>query len=290
VNQAHSEPESIPAPEPLQFGLQVMFIAMTVTSLWLAVFAWYGLHAAIFMVFFMAIPVFLESAYYGLQRWYLLGYTLFGTCVGLLWFAGLELQSAADVRAAAATAKSNRNFKQIQLALMQYHTAYQNYPPVVTFNAHGAPQHSWRALILSDMDRLDLASDYHLDEPWDGPRNAAVRKSYIPTFHSPTDWSRYGMTNYLAIVTPQARPGEKFAIVEMPNTGIESFEPRDISLDALLKIADQAAKRRRKSNLPALRILWAHDRIETVPLHALRRALEQNIPAPRSKFSPRGNS
>src|SRR6187402_3480661 len=90
--------QPVPPPPP-QFGLQAMFIALTIGSLWLAVFTWYGMHAAMVVVPFMFIAVFLESAIFGLQRWYLLGYAIFGMCVGMLWFASLNLQSPAVMRA-----------------------------------------------------------------------------------------------------------------------------------------------------------------------------------------------
>lgn len=268
------------SPPPPQFGLQAMFIALTIGSLWLAVFTWYGIHAAMVVVPFMFIAVFLESAIFGLRRWYLLGYAVFGMCVGMLWFASLNLQSPAAMRAAAQATQSKNNLFRIKIALKQYEDSHGQYPPIAMFDSSGTPQHSWRMLILGRLDRPDTVVKYDLTEPWDSPRNSKVKEFYAAAFfQSPVDpHHRDGITNYLAIVGPDYQPGDRFAVIELPATGIRYFEPRDVTLEELLA-------RLHRPGLKAipgahdrgtrLRILWPDQEMELVPIIALPGRLDE---------------
>jgi type II secretory pathway pseudopilin PulG len=66
------------------------------------------------------------------------------------------------------------SMKMVAKALREYHAEHGEYPPPVTCDAHGAPMHSWRALLLPYLDEEPLAAAYHFDEPWNGPHNASL--------------------------------------------------------------------------------------------------------------------
>lgn len=273
---------------PPQFGLQVMFIALTIGSLWLAVFTWYGSHAAGIIVPFMCVAVFVESAIFGLQRWYVLGYSVFGMCVGMLWFASLNLPTAAEVRAQELRQQSLQNLVQIKYALWNYEDVHGRYPPIATFDSRGNAVHSWRAFILPQLE-LNRLGRYDFSEPWDGPSNAEWKTRQLKVFQNPTDSHfRSGTTNYLAIVMPQAKPGDRFAVIELPATDVQYLEPRDIKLPELLARLTQPDRERIRGTHDRgnqLRVLWPNRDIELIHIRDLAERLaelEPGLPPPQS--------
>jgi hypothetical protein len=46
--------------------------------------------------------------------------------------------------------------------------------------------HSWRALILPYFEDADVERSYDLDEPWNGPKNAALADQMPRVFRCPT--------------------------------------------------------------------------------------------------------
>lgn len=88
------------------------------------------------------------------------------------------------------------SMKMVAKALREYHAEHGEYPPPVTCDAHGAPMHSWRALLLPYLDEEPLAAAYHFDEPWNGPHNAPLAqyrpwhfRIYDPQLQSPPDFN-----------------------------------------------------------------------------------------------------
>ncbi|MCA9132260.1 MAG: DUF1559 domain-containing protein [Planctomycetales bacterium] len=62
--------------------------------------------------------------------------------------------------------------------------------PAIVFDEQGQPLHSWRALILPYLGEQQLASAYHLDEPWNSPHNlqlAAYRPWHFRPFYPQVD-------------------------------------------------------------------------------------------------------
>lgn len=72
--------------------------------------------------------------------------------------------------------KRMNQFKQILLAMHNYHSAKGTFPPRSTFDEAGKPLLSWRVHILPYLDQSDLYQQFHLDEPWDSEHN----KQLIP--------------------------------------------------------------------------------------------------------------
>jgi hypothetical protein len=65
------------------------------------------------------------------------------------------------------------NGRQIALALERYRARNKSdsYPPAYIVGPDGKPWHSWRMLILPDLEQHELYNKYNFDEPWDGPNN-----------------------------------------------------------------------------------------------------------------------
>jgi hypothetical protein len=76
--------------------------------------------------------------------------------------------------------------KQIGLALHNYHDAHGSFPPAFILGPDGRPWHSWRVLILPQLDGADLYNEYSFSEPWDGPGNIKLLNRRPHVFDCPS--------------------------------------------------------------------------------------------------------
>ncbi|MBX7165512.1 MAG: DUF1559 domain-containing protein [Pirellulales bacterium] len=141
--------------------------------------------------------------------------------------------------------------EQIGQALRAYHAEYDQFPPAVVFAPDGRPMHSWRVLILPYLEEQALYKQYHLDEPWDGPRNKLLTAKMPVAYGCPSDPASYrGQTSYVAVVGadtawPQdgvmrlrnrpAAIGGKLLVVEVESSGIFWLQPADFRRELLSK-------------------------------------------------------
>jgi RNA polymerase sigma factor (sigma-70 family) len=83
-----------------------------------------------------------------------------------------------------ARARSTNNLKQIALAMHNYHSTFNHFPPAATYDKDGKPLLSWRVLILPFIEQDALYRAFKLDEPWDSENNkkliAQMPKVYAP--------------------------------------------------------------------------------------------------------------
>ena len=98
--------------------------------------------------------------------------------------------------------QSMRNLKQIGLAMLSYHDAHKCFPPAYTVDKQGKPLLSWRVLILPYLGDSALYNQFHLDEPWDSPRNRKLAETIIAVYTSPLSRLRNSKTNYLLPIGP----------------------------------------------------------------------------------------
>jgi hypothetical protein len=111
----------------------------------------------------------------------------------------------------------------------------------------GRPWHSWRVLLLPYTDANELAEQYRMDEPWDGPNNRllAHKMPRMYRFHTRTR-DDSPITNYLAVVGEKTAwspsksirltdlsDGQDQTLLLVENLGlnIHWMEPRDIDFD-----------------------------------------------------------
>ncbi len=95
-------------------------------------------------------------------------------------------------------------FKQMGLALHNYHDAYGAFPPAYTVDANGDRLHSWRTLILPYLNQKALYDQIDLSKPWNDPANAAALKESILQYGCPSAKVPNASTTYLAVVTPES--------------------------------------------------------------------------------------
>jgi hypothetical protein len=129
---------------------------------------------------------------------------------------GLE-KTSANLKLLAALAgsideKANRHrdttkFKQIMLAMHNYHDANKVFPPHDKYRGKdGKHRLSWRVHILPYVEQRQLYDQFHLDEPWDSPHNKRLIEKMPDIYRSrsiqipPKAAVKPGYTTFLAPV------------------------------------------------------------------------------------------
>ncbi len=77
------------------------------------------------------------------------------------------------------------HFKQIGLALHNYHDTMGALPGTAYYSAQGKPLLSWRVAILPYIEQQDLYRQFKLDEPWDSPHNIKLLEKMPKIFAAP---------------------------------------------------------------------------------------------------------
>lgn len=94
------------------------------------------------------------------------------------------------------------NLRQVALAVRSYAHKYNSLPPAYTVDAAGRPLHSWRTLILPDMDEQALYDSIDLTKSWDDPANARALAATPSIYRCPELAGPPTATTYLAIAAP----------------------------------------------------------------------------------------
>jgi hypothetical protein len=129
---------------------------------------------------------------------------------------GLE-KTSANLRLLAAVARTLEDkvrrhtnadrFKQIVLAIHNYHDTYKSFPPTDEHrNVDGRPALSWRVHLLPFLGQSELYRQFHLDEPWDSEHNRQFLEKMPDVYASyslgvsPSAALKPGYTTFLAPV------------------------------------------------------------------------------------------
>ena len=101
--------------------------------------------------------------------------------IGIL--VSLLLPAVQAAREAARGSQCANNVKQIQLALLNYETAFQTFPPGTDGSQWGW---SWSALILPYLEEEAAHNQCDFDYGYGGPENQQAIKTFFPTYHCPS--------------------------------------------------------------------------------------------------------
>lgn len=173
---------------------------------------------------------------------------MFVICGGIL--LALLLPAVQAAREAARRAQCANNLKQIGLAMHNYHSEYNCFPPAYVADKDGKPLYSWRVLLLPYMEQKALYQQFHLDEPWDSPNNRPLANLMPPMYRCPSDPNPNSATttHYVAITGPGTVFDDAKAcrfsditdgmsntllVLETPGTPVNWTEPVDTTIDEL---------------------------------------------------------
>lgn len=120
--------------------------------------------------------------------------TVSGVLVALL------LPAVSQAREAARRLTGMVKMKDLILALNLYEAKYKRFPRPFTVDDDGQPLHSWRVLVLPDLEEEALYEQIRLDEPWDSEWNSQFHNRMPAVYENPRLPAPPGMTTY-AVVT-----------------------------------------------------------------------------------------
>lgn len=107
------------------------------------------------------------------------------------------------IRAAAARTQTTNNFKQLGLALHNYHDHEKSFPAHAIYSKDGkTPLLSWRVAILPYLDHQSLYNEFKLDDPWDSKHNKKLIAKMPKTYEIPGAKAKEGETVYQVITGP----------------------------------------------------------------------------------------
>lgn len=146
---------------------------------------------------------------------------------------------------------SQNNLRQISLALTHYQGTHGTFPPVYIPDEDGKPMHSWRVLILQELERMDLHALYDFDLPWDHPTNLAVAAQLPSVFSSPyfSEHADEGLTTYLAASAMGASGNEadrRILVIEVFDKPVPWTQPVDISPEEIMASVEQMKENKKR--------------------------------------------
>jgi hypothetical protein len=182
-------------------------------------------------------------------------YALVG--LGLLPFAlwcgvlGLLFSGVIGMRPSYETCEGRIGY--LVLALHRYSLDHGDFPPPFVADSNGKPMHSWRVLILPYLGENALYQSYNMNEPWDGPNNSKLGLKVPELLRCPSDRDLGdGETRYFYVLRPQpdspqgrgANAYRKVTLIESGTAGINWLEPRDLSVEEVVRARTGRASQR----------------------------------------------
>jgi hypothetical protein len=227
----------------MQYHLSTLFLLFVVLWSSLAFFGPGGVIAFILLVM-LALYIAADKS-----RWPLIA--RIAAVAAWLVVGLLLLPAVSSCREAVRRIVCSNNLKQIALALQSYEKRCGCLPPPAVFDADGRAIHSWRVLILPDLGRADLYSQYDFSQPWDGPNNTPLLPMRPDAFRCPTQTGAFAANataaSYLAVTgqiaawrrdkptslnDPALRPhADRTILLIDDGSGVPWTAPRDVSLD-----------------------------------------------------------
>ena len=120
----------------------------------------------------------------------------------------LLLPAVQKVREAARRTDTANHVRQMQLALLNYESAFTTFPSDIRA-ANGKSLLSWRVAILPFIEQQNLYEQFHLDEPWDSEHNRPLLEQMPDVFKSTGVELPPGTCNLLGVSGPGTMFGGK---------------------------------------------------------------------------------
>jgi hypothetical protein len=115
----------------------------------------------------------------------------------------LLLPCAYEIRDGEGWVRSAARLREVGWGFQAYHDAFGRLPPAVVRDQDGRPLYSWRVALLPYVEQDALYKQFHLDEPWDSPHNAALTRD-TPRCYDPHGGGEDdpGLTRFQVFVGP----------------------------------------------------------------------------------------
>ena len=159
-------------------------------------------------------------------------------------------------REAARRMQCSNNFKQLALAVHNYHDTYKCLPPAYTVDADGNRLHSWRTLLLPFLELNHLYTKIDLAKPWNDPVNQALAAERPPNVFLCPSATERNKTHYLVVVDPEScfsgaksialkditdGTSNTLLIIEAPTgSGVDWMSPYDADWSVLSSISEKS--------------------------------------------------
>ena len=116
----------------------------------------------------------------------------------------LLLPAVQAAREAARRSQCVNNLKQIGLAMHNFASENDAFPPAAITDGQGRPLLSWRVAILKYLgpEETALYQKFRLDEPWDSPTNSALISQMPRVYTCPSEVPNPGNTTYQVVTGP----------------------------------------------------------------------------------------
>lgn len=185
---------------------------------------------------------------------------------GLVWMSSffIVVYSQSPSRA------NKTQLHMLSQALQTYADDHGGYPPIAKYDEAGKPLQSWRTILLQTDYLPKRMNGYDLRQAWDSPANKRFHRALPSIFQSALERNRRtGITSFFALVLPDTRPGDPFAVIVLPGNQVPFIEPRDATLAELVVTASQKeALRAQNVNDPSW-VLWPNGEIEQLSVHEI---------------------
>jgi prepilin-type processing-associated H-X9-DG protein len=127
---------------------------------------------------------------------------IFAAGLGLFLQPLLLLLAVQALRDRVARQTNAYHLHEIGLAMHNYHATVNHFPPAAGQDRDGRPLLSWRVALLPYLGLDKLHAQFHTDEPWDSPHNAALVRWMPKVYAHPldADGAADGLTYYRVFV------------------------------------------------------------------------------------------
>jgi hypothetical protein len=138
----------------------------------------------------------------GQRKWVRRGCTALGLITAACWVIAVIIVPKGAEAARHKTATDR--LRQIGRALLAYYDEHRRLPPAVVYAEDGRPLYSWRVVLLPYLEEPQLYQEFHLDEPWDSPHNAALLPRMPTVYASPGVTAEDPSTTYCQLFVGEA--------------------------------------------------------------------------------------
>lgn len=235
----------------MSYRLPTVFYVFALFASAMATFGTWGIVAAVFVIAFWLWMY--SSARPGTSiEWLVL--------VAIVVFLLMLIVPASQTsRESSRRAKCMNNLRQLDLAILKYASLRGQLPAATSVDRNALLLHSWRSMILPQIEREDVYEQLDLSKAWDDPINRAAMSTHIEIFRCPNDIDSPPPdrnTSYFAVVGeatawPEGRGrtlseitdpmSHTILLIEVGDKKTPWAQPKDITFDEAVDVLSKTS-------------------------------------------------